>query len=282
VYAGFAFGIEFGDLANAPTATATAPATFTPTLYPTLAPASATPTAIPTNVPTNTPTRVNTPTNTPTNPPTNTPAPSVGSLCVLVYNDLNGNGTRDSSETRLAGAQIAVKNSSNQVMGTYTTDGVNEPRCFTNLPQGQYTVTEVNPPGYTSTTSDVLATSVYAGFAFGLEFGNKLIAPANTPTRAPTATLTSGAVIDSPSGLKATASSGFVALTWKASRASGVTYTLYRGASSTALTPLTTGITDLAYVDTQVAPGDKYYYYVVASQSGAESKPSNTVRVAAR
>jgi len=236
----------------------------TATLSPTLAPASATPTALPTNT------------------PTYTPAPSVGALCVLVYNDSNGNGARDSSETRLAGAQITVKNSNNQVVGSWTTDGINEPRCFTNLPPGPYTVTEINPPNYVSTTPDTLATSVYAGLAFGLEFGDKPVAPTNTPTRTPTTAPTSSAVIDAPNGLKATVSAGAITLTWNASRTAGVTFTVYRGTSSTALTPLTTGITDLAYRDTQVAPGGGYYYYVTASQNGAESKPSNTVRVVAR
>jgi uncharacterized repeat protein (TIGR01451 family) len=96
----------------------------------------------------------------------------LASLCVLVYNDLNGNGTRDVGEPLLAGAQITVKNSSNVNVGTYTTNGSSEPYCFANLPAGWYQAAELNPSGYTSTTSDIVAVQLSAGAATNVVYGD--------------------------------------------------------------------------------------------------------------
>jgi hypothetical protein len=139
----------------------------TPTPTPT-----ATPTATPTTTPTATPT--STPTSTPTNTPTATPA--TDSICILVYNDLNGSGQRDSGEPLLAGATITVTNYSGAVVRVYTTDGVHEPYCFTGLTPDSYRVEEQNPAGYPiSTTPDLLLTSVSSGDTIAVSFGDKAI-----------------------------------------------------------------------------------------------------------
>ncbi len=91
-----------------------------------------------------------TPTNTAT--PTATSCPLTGSIQGKVYSDLNGNGVHD-SEPGLAGALIELRNSSNVLLDTRTTgaDGLFQ---FDSLPLGQYTVTEIDPPGVTSTTTN--------------------------------------------------------------------------------------------------------------------------------
>lgn len=137
--------------------------------------------------PSRTPTATSTFSRTPTATTTSTTTVSVtpmllGAICVIVYNDLNGNGTRDLGELLSSGASITVKNSDGVVVGVATTDGTLEPRCFLNLPAGNYTVTEVNSAGYTSTTPDLLTVVVPAGFTTNVEFGDNLPALTATPT----------------------------------------------------------------------------------------------------
>ena len=85
--------------------------------------------------------------------------PGVGTICVLSFNDLNQNGSRDSGEPCLSARPITVTNSLGQVVGAVTTNGT-EPRCFSNLPAGIYTIIEVNPAGYTSTSPDLVTANV--------------------------------------------------------------------------------------------------------------------------
>ncbi|MBI3740962.1 MAG: hypothetical protein HY257_04300 [Chloroflexi bacterium] len=204
VIAAFTTNVDFGDIASTPTPTATltftptatSTSTNTPTFTPTNTPtatSTSTPTATTTIIPTNTSTSTatNTPTNTPTSTPTFTPTPSTGALCVLVYHDLNSNGSRDVGEGLLANAQIIVKDSGNNTIATYTTDGVNEPKCFSNLTPGVYNISETNPPGFTSTTPDLAAAFIAAGFTTTVDFGD--IASTPTPTSTTTATLTNTA-----------------------------------------------------------------------------------------
>jgi len=154
--------------------------------------------ATPTPTPTSTRTRTPTPTATPTSTPTSTP--TTGIICVLAFNDLNGNGQRDTGEPLLAGATITVTNSSSVVVGVRTTDGVNEPHCFASLTPDTYRVEEQNPAGYpVSTTPDVWAVPLSAGSTVNIAFGDQppptptptvTITPTPTNTRTPTVTRT--------------------------------------------------------------------------------------------
>jgi hypothetical protein len=146
---------------------------------------------------TRTPTRTPMNTATPTNTPTTT---RIGGLCVLAFNDMDGNGRYNEPEWPLAGALITVTNPSGTVVATRTTDAT-EPYCFF-LEPGVYTVTEKNPVDYPfSTTPDVLTKTVVAGSNVVAYFGDRQGStptatatstpmPTNTPTRTPTATHT--------------------------------------------------------------------------------------------
>ncbi len=151
---------------NTPTPTTTPTPTNTPT-------DTLTPTVTPTSTPTNTPTVTNTP--GPTNTPTNTPVPG-GTLCALVFNDLNINGVQDLGEPLLAGAGITVQDSGSVVIGTRVTNGTS-PICFPNLPPGTYRVTETNPPGFTATTPDIITANVVLGSTTNVEFGDAVSSP---------------------------------------------------------------------------------------------------------
>jgi len=186
IAAGFTTTVDFGDVAFTPTPTATN--TFTPTATNTL---TNTPTSTPTFTPTSTPTDTPTPTATATATPTQTPTPSTGAVCVLVYHDLNSSGAREGGEPLLAGALITIKDSGGATIATFTTDGVTEPRCFAGLTPGVYNISETNPPGFSSTTPDLAAAFIAAGFTTTVDFGDVAFTPTPTPTFTFTPTVTS-------------------------------------------------------------------------------------------
>jgi len=74
-----------------------------------------------------------------------------------------------------------------------------------------------------------------------------------------------------------------VALSWAASGTSGVTYNVYRLATScptgdTGFTQIITGLSSVAFTDSSVSAGVTYCYYVTASDAGGESAPSNSIQ----
>jgi len=133
------------------------------------------------------------PTATHTPTPTVTPTPTYipGNICVSVFNDVNGDEVRDPGEELIANAVLTLTNSLREVVGTYTTDGINEPHCFhTELP-GFYFLREQNPPGWSSTSPDYWGLAMSQGTTWHVEIGDWLaVAPTSTPTSPPTASPT--------------------------------------------------------------------------------------------
>ncbi len=100
-------------------------------------------------------------------------AGGVGSICVMGYADLNANGIREADETRLAGVTFMINNGA-EMVGTYTTDGVNEPYCFNNLPAGTYIVSWTGE-NLTATNDQTWSVELTAGSILTREFGIKPI-----------------------------------------------------------------------------------------------------------
>jgi len=131
-----------------------------------------------------TPTRSPTPTYTPW--PTFTPTPVTGTICVVVFEDHNGNGVQDPADGRLADAFITVSDERG-VVAEYLTNGFDEPHCFRGLPPGNYFISEVNPGGCRSTTHDDWGVSVVDVPEVHVALGD-YCPEAATPTPPPTPT----------------------------------------------------------------------------------------------
>ena len=132
------------------------------------------------------PTSTPTPKPTPTPWPTFTPTPVTGTICVVAFEDHNGNGVQDPADGRLSGALITVSNERGLVE-EYVTNGFDEPHCFRGLSPGHYFVSEVNPSGYRSTTHDDWGVSVVDVAKIHVAFGDYSPQEA-TPTPRPTPT----------------------------------------------------------------------------------------------
>jgi LysM repeat protein len=94
-----------------------------------------------------------------------------GVICVSAFDDSNSNGVRDASEGLLSGIEIAVSNSL-QELGSYTTDGVSEPYCFSGLLADSYQVAQRLSDEWTATTLAAWGISLQDGDTINLEFGN--------------------------------------------------------------------------------------------------------------
>ncbi|MGD1996193.1 MAG: LysM peptidoglycan-binding domain-containing protein [Anaerolineae bacterium] len=96
---------------------------------------------------------------TPSPPPTPevTPTPETASICVLAYHDRNGDTFRQAdTEEPLPNAVFSVSDSVG-LLEQYTTDGLNEPYCFTGLTPGTYRVEMRPPEDYTASGPSSMA-----------------------------------------------------------------------------------------------------------------------------
>ena len=105
------------------------------------------------------------------------PSSILSSINGVVFNDVNGNGVQDAGEPSLSGVTVQLRNSSGAVISTATTNATGG-YSFSNLPAGTYTVTEIDPAGYTSTTLNNVAVSLSAGTTATIHFGDQTSGPA--------------------------------------------------------------------------------------------------------
>lgn len=116
--------------------------------------------------------------------PTPTPSPGWGILCVLLYNDLNGDSMRQETEPSIPDGEISVSNrlgsvslTGKTVSGGIATNILNPTpqergyTCFDQLQQGEYLVSVAAPEGYNRTTSLNMAINLEAGQTTQIAFG---------------------------------------------------------------------------------------------------------------
>jgi LysM repeat protein len=126
-----------------------------------------------------TPTAGPTPTATPVLP-TPSPKPGEAKLCILLFNDLNGDALREESEPSIPDGAISYSNRSGSVSASKTTVAGLDPMCSEKLPEGDYTISVAVPEGYNPTTQTSYQISLKAGDQTYVNFG----AQANSQTQA--------------------------------------------------------------------------------------------------
>ena len=88
-------------------------------------------------------------------PPTATPVVGLGEICVAMFLDENGDGSRDELEGMLADGRVSIADVNGVLAGEYTTDVNPENEdgyCFTDLENGDYNVSAAVPPDHNPTT----------------------------------------------------------------------------------------------------------------------------------
>lgn len=120
----------------------------------------------------NTPTPTLDPNVTPSpTPVTPTPLPGYGNICVVLYNDMDGNSVRAESEPAIADGAVSLIEASGKPSLTGSTLGGSDPFCFKDLPEGSYHVSVAVPEGYNATTVMSYTVALKAGDNSVLNFG---------------------------------------------------------------------------------------------------------------
>jgi hypothetical protein len=104
-------------------------------------------------------------------------SPDYGQLCVVAYNDLNGNASND-NEPSLPEVRVTLSVGNTPLDGYVTTTETTH--CFPQLSPGTYTVSVAAPPGYTATTTSESAVQLEAGKVITLVFGLTAVATAES------------------------------------------------------------------------------------------------------
>lgn len=119
------------------------------------------------------------PTPTPTmSPPTPTPFNGNAMVCVVLYEDLDGNQKRSEDEYYMAGGVANLNNREGTFSQTVETFygfpddyDTEELPCFQSVPEGEYNLSMGIPNGYNATTSLNYPLSVTAGDTVIVDFG---------------------------------------------------------------------------------------------------------------
>lgn len=109
-------------------------------------------------------------------------------VCVLAFDDADGDGRRGHEERFLAGVTLRLTHERSGVFDTWTTDGANDPdHCWSGLVDGDYSLRVVGlPHGLVSSGADRLSFAVpFPGPPRSYAFGARR-ADLPTPTQAPT------------------------------------------------------------------------------------------------
>ena len=115
--------------------------------------------------------------------PTPTPSEGSGEVCVVLFEDLDGNQMRAETEMYLSGGVISINNRAGTYSETEETIGGDptlvEPICFEGVPEGQYNLSMGIPDGYIATTSLNYALTVSPGDTVVIGFGAQPLSQTN-------------------------------------------------------------------------------------------------------
>ncbi len=103
--------------------------------------------------------------------------PGTGSICVLLFNDENGDAMRQETEFGIADGQASANERTGLASQSDATqasvDDAGDPvrTCFEDLPLGEYTVSVALPDGYNPTTARDTTIQLAAGQTQNINFG---------------------------------------------------------------------------------------------------------------
>lgn len=114
--------------------------------------------------------------------PSPTPMKGNGQICVLLFNDVNGDAVHQETETSIGGGAVSITNRLGSVSKTANTTDTDTSICQ-EVPEGEYNISMAIPPGYNPTKAVNATVQVKAGDQQILEFGAQISSSAvETPT----------------------------------------------------------------------------------------------------
>jgi len=117
--------------------------------------------------------------------PTATTGPGSATLCILLFNDRNGDSLRQEEEVSIPGGAISVSTRDGSISKSADTGQDATPQCFEGLPQGDYNVSVAIPDTFNPTTVTNYPLTLDAGSEIYLNFGAQAKADIILPTAEP-------------------------------------------------------------------------------------------------
>jgi murein DD-endopeptidase MepM/ murein hydrolase activator NlpD len=109
---------------------------------------------------------------------TPTPPPGTTEICVLLYDDVNGDALRQEAELGIAGGAVSVSNTAGTYSETKNTVAEVDPdtlepvnTCFVDVPQGEYNISVAVPDNYNPTVELTYTFAIKAGDRAFVPFG---------------------------------------------------------------------------------------------------------------
>ena len=102
--------------------------------------------------------------------PTQTPIKGNGKICVLLYDDVNGNAIREETELSVTGGAVSISDRLGRFSKTVNTTESADPVCE-DVAEGDYNISMAIPGGYNPTIVMNSQVKVQAGDQATLEFG---------------------------------------------------------------------------------------------------------------
>ena len=106
--------------------------------------------------------------------PSPTPFNGNGTICIYLFDDINGNSQYEETENPISGGEISITNRDGDISFTGTTELDNQPVCFEDLPEDEYNISVAPPEGYNATTSMNYPLKLDAGNQSIIDFGAQL------------------------------------------------------------------------------------------------------------
>jgi LPXTG-motif cell wall-anchored protein len=129
--------------------------------------------------------------------PSATPFIGTGEICIVTFEDVNGNSVRDDGENVIPDSAISVSNRSGKVSLTGVTTAADAPVCFREVLEGEYNISVAVPQGYNPTTVTNYTLQLKAGDQVQLDFGAQ-VSQKSAPPPTMTTPLSTGGETQSP------------------------------------------------------------------------------------
>jgi hypothetical protein len=111
--------------------------------------------------------------------PTPTPFLGNGQICIVLFDDADGNASKADTEMIIPDGNISISDRTGAVSLTGKTLAGEEPVCFIDIPEGDYNISIAVPDGYNPTTSLNYPLSLKAGDLATIDFGAQLKSAGN-------------------------------------------------------------------------------------------------------
>jgi hypothetical protein len=112
--------------------------------------------------------------------PTPTPFRGNGQICIVLFNDADGNASKAETEEIIPDGNISISDRTGSVSLTGKTLAGEDPVCFIDIPEGDYNISVAVPSDYNPTTALNYPLSLKAGDLATIDFGAQSRGPGGT------------------------------------------------------------------------------------------------------